>query len=52
MRAFIAALLAASVLGRSKPVGGYNYNKGGEDWTTYYADDATVDAALCATGKK
>ena len=48
MRAFIAALLAASVLGnRSKPLGGYNYLKGGQDWKTYYANDADVDATDC-----
>ena len=40
MRAFIAALLSAAVFAatKTKPAGGYNYNKGGEDWGTYYPD--------------
>ena len=41
MRAFIAALLAIAVTavdesGRTEPVGGWNYNKGGDDWGTFY----------------
>ena len=40
MRAFIASLLAIAVTAadKTKPIGGYNYNKGGEDWGTYYPD--------------
>jgi len=43
MRAYIVALLAASViaddedtLGKPKSAGGYDYRKGGSDWATKY----------------
>ena len=39
MRAFIAALLAASALAASS-AGGYDYKKGGEDWGTIYPNKA------------
>ena len=37
MRAFIATLLSA-VAFAAKPPGGYDYNEGGDDWNTIYAD--------------
>lgn len=44
MRAFIAALLAASVFAaKSKPIGGYDYTKGGDNWKD--------TDALCGNGK-
>jgi len=39
MRAFIAALLAATALASSS-AGGYDYKKGGEDWKTVYSSKA------------
>ena len=45
MRAFIAALLAASVFAaKDKPIGGYDYTKGGDNWA---ASDNK-----CGTGTK
>ena len=48
MRAFIAALLAASAYAAGGSIGSYDYVKGGDDWHIKYRGDSNV----CGTGKE
>ena len=52
MRAFIAALLAASVFAAGgAPKGAYDYAEGGANWGTRGGEDDTEDEK-CQSGKK